>query len=160
MCKTAVKAIMVFQKFSHLSVLFICVENLPVYYLFISDPFLWPLFEFAGMYKYTYEISTPSPITTGKLFKISKTPLWCFCVLDWKQLSFYCVSVLNYLWLSFFQICCSIKSHNLLETQKDMMLNCSTAITSWMERLLFFSFLWKKQRTNASFEQTWSKGHL
>lgn len=143
MCKTAVKAIMVFQKTSHLSELFICMEKLPVYYLFISDPFLWPLFQFAWMYKYTYKISTPSPITLGKLLKISETPLWCFCVLGWKHISFYCVSVKNYLWLSFFQICCCIKSHNLLEKQKDMMLNCSTVITIWIERLLFFSFLWK-----------------
>lgn len=139
MCRTAVKAIMAFQKISHLSVLFVCMENLPVFYLFTSGPFLWPLFDFAWMYK----ISTFSPITIGKLFKVSKTPLWCFYVLGWKHICFYCVSVKNYLWLSFLQICCCIKSHNLLEKQKDMMLNCSTVITIWIERLLFFSFLWK-----------------
>lgn len=75
MCKTAVKAIMVFQKTSHLSELFICMEKLPVYYLFISDPFLWPLFQFAWMYKYTYKISTPSPITLGKFWRFQK-PLY------------------------------------------------------------------------------------
>lgn len=33
------------------------------------------------------------------------------------------------------------KTTYLLEKQKDMMLNCTTVITIWIERLLFFSFL-------------------
>lgn len=56
MCRTAVKAIMAFQKINNLSVLFICMENLPVFYLFISGTFLWPLFEFTCMDKYIYKI--------------------------------------------------------------------------------------------------------